>query len=62
MNEQERELDLLVAELESEIRLLNREIERLERRLMAAQSELDAHRTPIAKAPWPFPAPGGALL
>ena len=57
MNEHERELDLLVAELESEIRLLNRENERLRKRLEAYEGAAPQHR-----APWPFPAPGEALL
>ena len=65
MNDNERELDLLVAELESENRLLRREIDVLEAKLEMARRELqvmegrlaiyDLPPMPAPKVDWPFP-------
>jgi len=49
MTEDERNLDLTVAELEREIRMLRANNERLERTLEAAQSERDNFRAAVER-------------
>lgn len=49
MNEQERELDLMVAELETENRLMRARNERLEKELDAATTERDRFKEALER-------------